>query len=107
MADLNLDPQSVRELGTNLSGVAKEFTNANANSDRIAAAVGHGRLSDAIKDFAHEWDDTREGMVSDIQTLSQAASAIADGFEQTDQQLAQALTDPPAAPATPHGPVAQ
>jgi uncharacterized protein YukE len=108
VADLQIDPQAIRDLGTELSSVASEFKGANSHSDRVASAVGHSKLSDAVKDFAHEWDDTRAGMVDDITTLSKAATAIADGFEQTDQQLAKALTDPPKAAPTPaHGPVAQ
>jgi len=103
MPDLRLNPADVRELGTHLSSVAHEFRDANAHSDRIAAAVGHSGLEGAVKDFAHKWDDTREAMVDDIATLSKTATAIADAFEQTDQQLGKALTDPPAAPATPAG----
>ncbi|MCX7523080.1 hypothetical protein OSC27_12440 [Microbacterium sp. STN6] len=106
MADLKIDTTAVRDLGTELASVGREFTGANAHSDRIAGAVGHSGLSDAVHDFAHEWDDTREGMVNDIVTLSKAAIAIADGFDQTDGQLAKALTDPPA-PGAQHGPVAQ
>ena len=97
MADLSLNPADVRDLGTHLSSVANEFRDANTRSDRIAGAVGHSGLEDAVKDFAHEWDDTREAMVDDIETLAKTSTAITDAFEQTDQQLGKALTDAPAA----------
>ncbi|MFM9920145.1 hypothetical protein [Lacisediminihabitans sp. H27-G8] len=100
MADLSLNPADVRDLGTHLASISREFREANTRSDRIAAAVGHSGLEDAVKDFAHEWDDTREAMVDDINTLSKTSIAIADAFEQTDQQLGNALTDTPSAPAS-------
>lgn len=98
MPDLQLNPADVRALGSNLSSIATEFSDANARSDRIAASVGHSGLEDAVKDFAHEWDDTRESMIDDITTLSKTSNAIADAFEQTDTQLGKALTDAPSAP---------
>ena len=103
MPDLSLNPADVRDLGSHLSSIAAEFRDANTRSDRIAGAVGHSGLEDAVKDFAHEWDETREAMVDDIDTLSKTSIAIADAFEQTDQQLGRALTDTPATPATPAG----
>ncbi|CAN5488664.1 hypothetical protein BH10ACT4_BH10ACT4_04860 [soil metagenome] len=103
MAELRLNPADVRDLGTHLSSIGQEFRDANTRSDRIAAAVGHPGLEDAVKDFAHEWDDTREAMVDDIDTLSKTSIAIADAFEQTDQQLGKALTDAPSAPSSPAG----
>lgn len=108
MAGLSINPADVRGnvVGSHLSSIATEFRDANTRSDRIAGAVGHSGLEDAVKDFAHEWDewdDTREAMVDDIDTLSKTSIAIADAFEQTDQQLGKALTDTPATPATPAG----
>jgi hypothetical protein len=75
MADLSLNPADVRDLGTHLSSIAREFRDANTRSDRIAGAVGHPGLEDAVKDFAHEWDDTREAMIDDIETLANPAGA--------------------------------
>ena len=60
VADLSFNPADVRDLGSHLSSIAREFRDANTRSDRIAGAVGHSGLEDAVKDFAHEWDDTRE-----------------------------------------------
>ena len=97
LADLSLNPADVCDLGTTLSSIAREFHDANTRSVRIAGAVGHSGLEDAVKDFAHEWDDTREAMVDDIETVAKTSTAIADAFEQTDQQLGKALTDAPAA----------
>ena len=112
MADLYVDIGAIRDLSSRQKHVATEFSDGNAHSDKIAAAVGHPRLHDTIHDFAHEWDDTREGMVSDIKALSQSAGVIADGFEQTDDGLAKALEQPASTghaqpPVHGMGPVAQ
>lgn len=78
-------------------------------SDQIADAVGHDGLADAVRSFAHAWDDTRSDMTESIKGLGEATTSIADVFEQADQELAAAMdgtsTVPPAAA---HGhPVAQ
>lgn len=100
MADLRIDTERVRSVGTGLARIANEFANANVRSDRIAEAVGHDGLADAVRSFAHAWDDTREDMTESIKGLGEATSAIADIFEQADQELAAAMdgtsTVPPA-----------
>ena len=104
MADLRLDTERVRTVGAGLTRIAAEFQNANVRSDRIAEAVGHDGLADAVRSFAHAWDDTREDMTSSITGLGEATTAIADTFEQADQELAAAMdgtsTVTPATPAT-------
>lgn len=104
MTDLRVDTERVRAVGTGLTRIATEFRNANVRSDRIAEAVGHGGLADAVRSFAHSWDDTREDMTESITGLSEATLAIADIFEQADQELAAAMdgtsTVAPAATAT-------
>lgn len=106
MADLNIDTGRVRSVGTGLSRIAREFENANVRSDRVADAVGHDGLADAVRSFAHSWDDTRADMTESIKGLSEATIAVADIFEQADGELAAAMkgssTLPPAS-ATPHG----
>jgi hypothetical protein len=91
MPDLRIDVARYAELGSELGRIATEFADANTNSDRIAAAVGHGGLADAVRDFAHKWDDKRKAMVGDIQTLGKFATEIGEGFGQTDQGLADAV----------------
>lgn len=91
MADLELNTEQVRAVGAGLSRIAAEFQNANVRSDSIAEAVGHDALAEAVRSFAHAWDDTREEMTSSISGLGEATTAIADTFEQADQELAAAM----------------
>ncbi len=83
----------MRDLGTDMALIASEFEHANTRSDTIAEAVGHEGLASAITDFAHGWDDRRKEMVDSISFVADAAKGIAGGFDDTDTQLAQALTD--------------
>lgn len=91
MPDLNVDLDAVRELGSSLTTVANEFENANANSDRIAGAVGHEGLAGVVRDFAHKWDDTREKMTENLKMLAESSTQVADAFTQVDGDLAKGL----------------
>jgi hypothetical protein len=98
MPDLKIDLDAVRAIGSDLKSLAGEFEGANVRSDALAEAVGHSGLSDAVRSFAHSWDDTREDMLEGIKGLGEAAGVIADVFAQTDADL-EAAFDAPAAPA--------
>ncbi|MCR2799925.1 MULTISPECIES: hypothetical protein [unclassified Microbacterium] len=102
MPDLKIDLEQVRAVGTDLGRIAREFESANVRSDRIAEATGHDGLADAVRSFAHSWDDTREDMLESVRGLGEATTAIADVFAETDVELASAIEDAAAAtPATP------
>lgn len=101
MADLNIDLDAVSELGSRLTRVAGEFEDANADSDRIADAVGHEQLARTVRDFAHRWDDTRAKMTDALKTLAESATQVAQAFTDTDTQLARALSDDGSSPSTP------
>ncbi|MBO9556330.1 hypothetical protein [Cellulomonas sp.] len=88
---LKVDTAALREAGTSLRTVAAEFDRANAHSDDVASHVGHAGLSDAIKHFAHGWDDRRAKMVDSIAGLADACTGIGDGFEDLDREFAKAL----------------
>ncbi|PJI90921.1 hypothetical protein [Luteimicrobium subarcticum] len=108
MADLKIDLDAVTSLGSSLTKVAGEFDGANAHSDRIAGAVGHGHLADTVRDFAHKWDDTRGKMTDNLKALADAATNVAQAFTDTDGELAKALTDDGSstpAPSPTHAPV--
>lgn len=104
MSDLRIDTEQVRAVGSGLTRIAAEFADANVGSDRIAEAVGHAGLADAVRSFAHSWDDTREDMTESIKGLGEATSAIADIFEQADGELAAAMDGTSTVPAAPAGP---
>ncbi|MEE6272339.1 hypothetical protein [Georgenia wangjunii] len=93
MPDLRIDLEGLRDLGTDLGVVAREFGEANVSSDAVAEATGHPGLAEAVRSFAHGWDDKREDMVAGIEALGEGARAIADAFTDIDNEYAASLTE--------------
>jgi len=91
VADLNIDTAVLREAGAQLRIVATEFVHANVRSDDVAEAVGHDRLAERIRDFAHNWDDKREQMVEGVGQLAEIASGVGEVFEQVETEFVKAL----------------
>lgn len=91
MGDLVLDTEQLQQLGADLRLVGEEFKHANNRSDDVADDVGHEGLGDAIREFAHNWDDKREKMLEDISKLSEAAIATGEAFEELETELVATL----------------
>jgi len=91
MCKLRVDTNLLREAGAQLHFVADEFAYANANSDDAADAIGHSGLAEAVRSFAHNWDDRRAKMVEKIATLAESAKGVGEAFEALDQEFAVAL----------------
>ncbi|MGH3875104.1 MAG: hypothetical protein ACRDSR_27005 [Pseudonocardiaceae bacterium] len=91
MGTLRVDTGLLRTAGEQLRVVATEFQQANANSDDAAEAVAHRGLADAIRSFAHNWDDRRAKMVERIGKLATSATGVGEAFEQVDDEFAAAL----------------
>ena len=92
MADrLTIDTVALREAGAALRTVASEFDSASATSGRVADAVGHPGLRDALRGFALGWDDVRADLVAGVAGLADACTGIGEGFEQIDTEFAAAL----------------
>ncbi|WP_146134437.1 hypothetical protein [Glaciihabitans tibetensis] len=66
---------------------------ASASSEALAAMVGQPQLAGVISDFSGQWDNRREELMAQIDSLKEKAIAVADGFESIDNELAKALTD--------------
>lgn len=93
MSDLRMDVAAVTELGESLTIVADEFENANTRSDGLAESVGHDGLAEAVRSFAHNWDDKRAKMTENLVALADAASTVATTFTDADSELARALEE--------------
>jgi hypothetical protein len=88
---MQVEVDAIAQLGSDLKAVAAEFEGANTNSDSIAGAVGHHELAEAVRDFAHGWDDKREKMAKAISALGDAATQVAQTWKDFDQQGADTL----------------
>lgn len=88
---MQVEVEAIAKLGEDLIAVATEFDAANAKSNEIADAVGHPELAQAVKDFAHGWDDKREKIAKATRALGDAATQVAKTWKDFDQQGADTL----------------
>ncbi|MCE1174895.1 MAG: hypothetical protein LWW77_09855 [Propionibacteriales bacterium] len=103
---MQVEVDAIATLGQDLVAVATEFEGANANSDTIADAVGHAELAEAVRDFAHGWDDRREKLAKATRSLGEAAGQVAATWKDFDQQGVDTLNgtgqdQPPSRPGVP------
>jgi uncharacterized phage infection (PIP) family protein YhgE len=91
MTDIKLDLDRLKQLNSDLKSVSAEFGGADDFSDTVATATGHDGLHDAVRDFAHKWNEKRPEMQDGVDKLQKKLQAVTDGFTQLDQQLAQAM----------------
>jgi len=100
---LIIDASAMTATGTALKAVSAAFNTANSDAYALAGHIGPDQptLTDAVKTFATGWDDRRGQLQKAIQAIADGATAIGNGFQTTDQQLADGLTQnadtPPAA----------
>lgn len=87
VTQLRVDTRLLRETGAQLRVVATEFEHANATSDDAAEAVGHNGMGEAVRSFAHNWDDRRAKMMENISKLAESAKVTGEAFESLDQEL--------------------
>lgn len=99
---LKVDTASVRTVSVHLTTISQELTDAQAHSDSVASAVGHDGLAGALRDFSGSWDDRRRKLVEQVANLRDAATAIANGLDDTDNALARALSDSSSSHTTPY-----
>lgn len=90
---LSVDTTAVASLGQNLATVRSSLEGASASSEALAAMVGHQPLAAVISDFAGQWDDRRTELMEQLDALKEKASAVAEAFEDVDNQLAKSLTE--------------
>jgi len=78
---------------TDVQRIHGEFTQATGRSDRLADAVGHAALAERVQEFVDNWDHRRGELAAQLKVVGDHLQMIVSGFEQTDQDLARALTD--------------
>lgn len=86
-----VDTKALIEGGSMLRVVAAEFADAGARSTRVAEAVGHDDLADAVRDFEKGWDGRRQQMLEHIGSLAEQCEGAGQEIEQLDKDFAAAL----------------
>jgi hypothetical protein len=81
----------LQDLGEDLGRVRDEFKNVEDNTDNYDGAMGSGHVVGKLHEFSENWSDKREQLVEQLDGVSQAALAAAEGYRCTDQELAKGM----------------
>jgi ABC-type transporter Mla subunit MlaD len=91
MPDLKLDTGLLDELDRSMATITDVLRNATALSRSTAGACGHRDLTDAVREFADDWEDTREDMLDTITSFSGMVHGVTDAFDQLESNLMNVL----------------
>lgn len=80
------------EVANGLKTVHADFSDAEKLSKDWGGTVGDRGLADTLDDFSGNWDNTRDNMLDGIKAMAEAASAMADTWDDLENQLTDALT---------------
>ncbi|MEU6608150.1 hypothetical protein ACQEV4_06370 [Streptomyces shenzhenensis] len=81
----------IKEMGVGLGNVKKAFEGLGKLGGKYGDDFGHDDLADKFKDFATNWDISREKLTGEIEALAEIAKAAAKAYEEIDHQLAEAI----------------
>ncbi|CAN5327793.1 hypothetical protein BH09ACT6_BH09ACT6_03820 [soil metagenome] len=93
MPDLLIDTDMLRNLDSALKLILNSLGSAPGMSRSTSHACGDGNLAGVIIDFADDWEDTRNGMIDAVRSVSDAVHAVSEAFDSLDSKLVQSLLD--------------
>ena len=90
---LRVDTGTLLSTGAALRLLAGELRDAERVVEDHARAVGHRELARRLDEMQGSWDDKRNDLRDDIETLAEVATKAGEAFEDIEQHLVQALAD--------------
>ncbi|WP_141779361.1 hypothetical protein [Nocardioides albertanoniae] len=91
MADIRLNLDDLQKLWSDLSRVCDQFGQTDGVGVDLIDAVGHDGLADRLEDFGSSWDERREDMVDDLDTVWRGVRLVEQGFRELDAELGDSL----------------
>lgn len=92
MADLEVDIPALAGLARDLRMIVDHLEREHDLArDYGEDDLGHRIVVDAVRDFADEWNDNRDKLVSQLDKLKSGAEESADKFSEADRDLAASL----------------
>lgn len=88
MGDVEVATDELRDLGRRLGQLSDDLMDGDANVTYVRNELAHRKVIDAMDEFHSNWDNNREYVSGKLDTLADLAQETADGFEQTDADLA-------------------
>jgi len=93
---LQADLHGLSELSTQLGSIAKKIDDTQNAFIAASFDIGSLDIEGALESFERTWDVGRKRIHDDIDALGTMLSDSVATYEQTDQQIAQALAPDPA-----------
>ncbi len=104
MADkLQADLHGLSELSTQLGSIAKKIDDTQNAFIAASFDIGSMDVEGALESFERTWDVGRKRIHDDIDALGTMLGDSVTTYEQTDQQIAQALAPEPGPAEGSHG----
>ena len=94
MSDLSIDLATLTSASGSIQGIYNEFDGIGRAEGDLGPYWGSGDIKHAMDDFADNWDYHRHKIMSAMKTLGKNLSDAVTGFQQADQKLKDALTNP-------------
>lgn len=89
-----VDYTELSELGESLKQVSDEFYHSNDHFGNYDGAMGSGHVVGKLHEFSENWSDKRKKLAESLKGVSEAASAAADAYDETDTTIATSIADP-------------
>jgi hypothetical protein len=93
MGDVEVATDDLRTLSDTLSTLSNDLTDSDATVDYERTQLAHRKVIDAMDEFHSNWDNNREYVSSKLDTLAEMADQTAEGFDQTDADLAKQIAE--------------
>ncbi|MCD9199318.1 hypothetical protein [Aeromicrobium wangtongii] len=93
MGDLEVATTELRGLSKKLAGLSKDMTDNDGKVEYTRAQLGHSAVVGAMDTFHSNWDHNRDYVCGKLDTLGELAEQAADGFEETDEDLARQIAE--------------
>lgn len=88
MSDLRLHLSAMRSASVRLGAVERRLDGVGDDSRHLPDAAGHGELRGALSDFRSAWTVHRDELLDELRFLRETFIAIADTFDELDDDLA-------------------
>jgi uncharacterized protein YukE len=93
MGDVEVATDDLRALSDTLAQLSKDLTSSDANVEYERTQLAHRKVIDAMDEFHSNWNDNRDYVASKLDTLADMADQTADGFDETDADLAKQISE--------------
>ncbi|PJJ73265.1 hypothetical protein CLV46_2851 [Diaminobutyricimonas aerilata] len=93
-----LNMQDLDEVNAGLKAAITDFKDATESNESAEEAVGRpddrGELRSKVEAFEEDWNDKRGDLLENLEKLQEHLQGIIDGWQQFDQDMQNALTNP-------------